>query len=103
MRGLLIMAVVLAVVIFLLPVLLGLALFLICAVIVFMLLARLGLIPGVAYRRYTFDPRTGRVTPPSEQKNEPSSRAPGGWYQGEQDGEIITLPEEALKKEETDA
>lgn len=101
MRGLLILAVILAVIVFLLPVILGFVLFLVCAIIVFMLLARLGLIPGTVYRTYTFDSRENHSSSPI--REEPPSYAPGGWYQGEQDGEIVTLPENALKKDEEDA
>ncbi len=99
MRGLLILAMILAVIVFLLPVILGFVLFLVCAIIVFMLLARLGLIPGTVYRTYTFDSREKRNTA-SPMREEPSPHAPGGWYQGEQDGEVLTLPENALKKDE---
>lgn len=101
LRGLLILAVILAFLVFFLPLILGFVLFLICAIAVFMLLARFGLIPGTVYRTYTFDAR--REGNRDVAREEPASHSPGGWYQEEQDGEIVTLPENALKKDEEEA
>jgi hypothetical protein len=88
-----------------------------------MFLARMGLLPGFVFKRYRFRQQgdtgaaTGRrrddgadawsETPgragsgvwPGDSN---SSRSPGekSWYQDDQDGEIITLPETALKKDD---
>ncbi len=103
LRGLLILAAILAILVFFLPLILGFVLFLICAIAVFMLLARFGMIPGTVYRTYTFDTHTGKNRDDVPTAEEPTSYSPGGWYQGEQNGEIVTLPENALKRDEEEA
>jgi hypothetical protein len=73
-----------------------------------MLLARFGLLPGVVFRTYKFT--DDRVTPQRRARAEERMdaagregrdappRAEGSWYQDTQDGEVIFLPESALKK-----
>jgi len=99
-RGLLISALILAVLVFMMPLILGIVLLLICAVVLFAVLTRLGLLPGVTYKTYTFDTRrrNGSRRASRTVREEPVPDAPEGWYQGEQRGEVITLPETALKK-----
>jgi hypothetical protein len=79
--------------------------FLLLFVLVFMFLGRLGLIPGMTYRRYTYTttrrPSAGQRTKPFRSDDEtPPGESADDWFQSEQDGEIITLPETALKKDD---
>lgn len=102
MRNLFIFMVVMAALVMLLPFILGFVLFLICVIFAFMLFVRLGFLPRSSYRTYTFDSRERRGTKPAGQEN-PVSRPPEGWSQGEQRGEVVTLPETALKRSGDDA
>lgn len=98
MRNLFILILVMAALVILLPFILGFVLFLICAIFAFMLFIRLGVLPrSSAYGTYTFDSR-GREENRYADREESADRPPEGWSQGEQAGEIITLPETALKK-----
>lgn len=106
MRGLLLFIAIMALVVFFMPVILGFLLFLTLLVLVFMLLARFGLLPGSVYRSYrrrttTENPGeayrgTVDAEKPGPRRNEQDESA--GWYQDVQEGEIITLPETALTK-----
>jgi hypothetical protein len=109
LRGFLILFVILLLLLTLMPFILGFVLFLIVVFGVFVLLARLGLLPGTVYRTYTF---TETDAPPQHSdrrrnrrkivfvEDTPPPKADDDWYQSEQDGEVVTLPESALKKDE---
>ncbi len=106
MRGLLVTLGFFALIFFMMPFILSVVGFVLLFALAFLLLARLGLIPGMTYRRTTYtttsrktrqEPRTKTVfwsdeTPPRQDD--------GGWFQSDQEGEIITLPETALKKDD---
>jgi hypothetical protein len=71
-----------------------------------MLLARFGLLPGTVFHTYTFTVKSKEKSHYSE--NRFTGGRPGssgdfdkqeGWYQDVQEGEVITLPETALKKD----
>jgi hypothetical protein len=115
LRGLVILALTLTVLVFMLPVVVGFLAFVILAVGIFMLLARMGLLPGFVFKTYTFqrqgDARDGARRRRNGEQGQNAGRAgygrdadyrsPGekSWYEDDQDGEIITLPETALKKD----
>jgi hypothetical protein len=101
----LILAVVFAMMVLMLPVLFGVIVFFAASVALFMLLARFGLLPGVVFRTYRFTDE--RAEPPSEERTDATAHERVGgpltessWYQDTQDGEVIILPETALKKAE---
>lgn len=120
MRELLILIVVITAVVFLAPMILSFVIFLLFAAAIVILLFKLGLLPGFRYVRYGGDPRrskssrqrkwdyrergdgdpynggTDRSDPSRSKTNSDNS---GGWYQTSQDGEEVTLPETALRKE----
>lgn len=102
MRNLFILIFVLAALVLMLPFIVGFVLFLILAIIAFMVFIRLGLLPGSTFKIYTSESRRRSGNRPAAQ-GESSPRPPEGWSQGEQTGEIITLPETALRKDEDDA
>ncbi|MDR1944063.1 MAG: hypothetical protein LBQ19_04495 [Synergistaceae bacterium] len=88
--------------IFIMPFVLGIVVFAAVFVAIFMLLARLGLLPGVVFRTYKFAPGRdkGREAPRGGFRDETVGNSSNGWYQDVQEGEIITLPETALKKDD---
>jgi hypothetical protein len=107
LQGLLILALIIGMVIFFMPVILGAVIFFICLAALFILLARLGLLPGAAFKTYTFpvDDRTWssprrkrKIRFEDEERDWRESRE--GWYRSSQEGEEIILPETALKKED---
>jgi hypothetical protein len=87
-----------------LPFVLSFALFMILAIGIFMLLARVGLLPGFVFKTYRFprdgEPWAGQYRGKAGVKDERSSAAGKDWYQDDQDGEVIVLPETALKKDD---
>jgi hypothetical protein len=91
------------------PFIMGVVGFLLIFVLVLMFLARLGLIPGMTYRRYTYtttsrEPSDAPRTKPFRFDDEVPPRESGSdWFQSEQEGEVITLPETALKKDDEDS
>jgi hypothetical protein len=89
--------------VFMLPFVVSLVLFIFFAVGIFMLLARIGLLPGFVFKTYRF---TTKDSNKNGRAPEGTNRSAGwtdkSWYQDNQDGEIITLPETALKKDEKD-
>jgi hypothetical protein len=87
-------------VIFFLPFILAFVLFILIAMGVMVTLARFGLLPGLRVKRRTFKQSraSGRHTETSFRFEEEVE----GWYQSTQEGEIITLPETALRKESKD-
>lgn len=101
MRGILALALILAGGIFLLPFILGFVIFLLCALVLFMLLARFNLLPKRSFRAYEITIERGSP------ERKPGAR--DGFASSDetmqQEGEVITLPESALRKEdgETDA
>jgi hypothetical protein len=103
MQGLLILALIIAVVIFLMPMILGVVIFLICAVALMLLLARLGFLPGAVFKKY--DASVKGKTPGRkrsfnfEDKERDWKETKQGWYKSAQDGEEVILPETALKKD----
>jgi hypothetical protein len=119
LRGLAILVLVLAILIFMMPIVIGIILSIVLAVWIFKLLARLGFLPGFVFKTYRFPQGTeawkdtesgdkGRAERVREssgsQKPWPdageSRSAANGWYQDDQEGEIITLPETALKRDD---
>lgn len=107
MRGLAILITILFLLVFMLPFVVSFVLFILFAVGIFMLLARMGLLPGFVFKTYRFttEESTGRAkwaaggdnSRPREKGEKPSEKS---WYQDDQDGEIINLPETALKRDE---
>ena len=119
LRGFLVLALILIALTFLLPFILGFVVILFVAFGVFMLLARLGLLPGATFRTYTYSTRdrtAGSARSPYSRSRStqgggdertirfdeeaPADNGESGWYQSTQEGEIVTLPETALKKED---
>ena len=110
MRGLVLLALLFAMIVFMLPFIMGFAVIIVVSVAVLVLLTKLGLISGRdrTYHTYTYTSR--RSSEHARPKNatpfdEDPIRAPEGdedevWYQSTQEGETITLPETALKKDE---
>jgi hypothetical protein len=107
LRGLVILALLVAILVFMLPFVVGFILFVILAVGIFMLLARMGLLPGFVFKTYRF-PSGERASSGTESRAEgdragvwpePEGHRRNGWYQDDQEGEVITLPETALKKD----
>jgi hypothetical protein len=119
-----ILALVVIVLAFMLPFVLGFILFVALAVWIFMLLARMGLLPGFVFKTYRF-PQGGETWKDADSRDDARANRKGGsfrpssgesrsgagssgphdlngWYQDDQEGEIITLPETALKKDEDD-
>ena len=111
MRGLLVTLGFFALIFFMMPFILSVVGFVLLFALVFLLLARLGLIPGMTYRRTTYT-TTSRKPPRAYQEPQtktvfwsesdatPPRQEDGGWFQSDQEGEIITLPETALKKDD---
>ena len=113
MREFLVLTIIIAAVIFLAPMIMGLVVFLLCTAVTLILLAKFGLLPGFRYVRYgggtrgnkaswkwKYPGRGGRdARGKSADRNETNPDSGGGWYQTSQDGEEITLPETALRKE----
>ena len=100
------------------PMIIGLVIILLCiaviAIPIVILLARFGLLPGFRYVRYVGDTRKNKSSwkwkwkyPGRGDRNERGNHArrsegnrdSGGWYRTSQEGEEITLPETALRKE----
>lgn len=103
MRGLLILALLLIAGFFLLPFIVGFIIFIVCVFAVILLLSRLGLLPGATFRSYRYtveDRQPRRERPFTEEDRGTGVETPEGWYQDTQEGEIVTLPETALKKDE---
>ncbi|MDR1916779.1 MAG: hypothetical protein LBQ58_09425 [Synergistaceae bacterium] len=112
MRGLLILILILIAIFFMMPIILGVFLVLICTAFVFILLARLGLLPAGSFKTYTYtyspfetqdSVREGRhsrknINFEDEERDWRENR--DGWYGSAQEGEIINLPETALKKDD---
>ena len=115
MREFLILTMIIVAVIFLAPMIMGVVIFLLCTAAVVILLARFGLLPGFRYVRYArnhrgnqsswkwkwkypgHSGRDARDNGASRSVKNPESG--DGWYQTSQEGEEITLPETALRKE----
>ena len=111
MRDILILTLIIAAVIFLAPMIVSMIIFLLCAAVIVILLARLGFLPGFRYVRYGNAPREGKSSRKWKWKypgrggkdsdNDRTERGTGsGWYHSSQQGEEITLPETALRKED---
>ena len=91
------------------PMIMGLIVFLLCAATVLILLAKFGLLPGFRRARYVGNTRRNRSSwqwkwkyprrGNYESRNEANWDSSGRWYQTSQEGEEITLPETALRKE----
>jgi hypothetical protein len=116
MREFLILTMIIVVVVFLAPMIIGVLIFSLCVAAIVILLARLGFLPGFRYVRYGGDARRGKSSwkwkyqghggrdshssDTSRSDSTQTSRSSGsGWYQASQDGEEVTLPETALRKE----
>jgi hypothetical protein len=101
MQGYLMLLLILVAVVIFLPFLLVFVIFIIIAAGILMALARFGVLPGVRVRTYTY--RRGNVSGWRRNRDDSDFRfegeTRGGWYQSTQEGEIITLPETALRKE----
>ena len=113
MREFLILMVIIFAVIILGPVIMSLLIFILCIAAILILLARLGFLPGFRYARYVGDTRGnksswtwkrkyhGRADRDARSRTDRSeTNCEGGWYQTSQQGEEITLPETALRKED---
>ena len=104
MRGLLILSAIIAVVIFLMPFILSTAIFFIAVMVLLMVLANFGLLPGIVFRRYgrmkNNAPRAGRTRTIRFDEDERAPEESHAWRaDSQEEGEIITLPETALHKE----
>ena len=104
LRGFIVLALILASLVFLLPLIVYLVAFFLIAAAVLMLLARLGVLQNVFFKTYTFQgerraPSSRERTVYFEDEPVPSQAEKAGWYQEMQEGETIVLPEDALKKE----
>jgi hypothetical protein len=94
--------------ILMLPLIFGVVAFAVASIAIFMLLARFGLLPGVVFRTYRFTDDREHTSQTRRRESARHSEGvfahesePGGeasWYQEIQDGEVIILPETALKK-----
>ncbi|MDR3165018.1 MAG: hypothetical protein LBU13_05525 [Synergistaceae bacterium] len=101
MQGFLSLSIIIAIVIFLMPFILGIVIFFILAMV---LLAKFGLLPGVVRRRYRYRwikndaPRAGRRTRKThkEERVWEENNERRGFHD---DIEVITLPETALRKD----
>lgn len=108
MRGFLILFVVLAVLTVMMPFILSFVAFLVLFAAVFFLLARFGLLPGASFKTYTYTSRSRQGERTVKEKHTvyfgddevPPAQDSDGWYQSTQEGETITLPETALKKDD---
>jgi hypothetical protein len=105
MQKLLIAAFFVAVIMFLGPIILSVVIFLICAAALMLLLSRFGLLPGVVFRRYGASRRYRQADVRGERWFRPEDERgyeEGGktWRDTFQEGEEITLPETALRKED---
>jgi hypothetical protein len=111
MQGLLILALVIAVIIFFLPMILGAVIFFICVAAFLLLIARIGLLPGarfkghkgysagpVDYRTPNSTGRRRRFRFEDEERDWREERE--GWYDSLEEGEEIILPESALHKDD---
>jgi hypothetical protein len=126
LRGLLILILILTVLFFLIPFIFGFLIILAVAAMVLMTLIQFGLIPGGSFKTYTygFGGRQGwknknaqhgqNIRFEDEERNwrewhdlrdsresQDSRKNRDGWYESSQEGEIINLPETALKKEDS--
>ena len=118
MLDLLILTLVIVVIIFLAPMIMGLIIFLLCVAAIVIMLAYFGFLPGFRYVRYVEDTRGSKLSRKwkwkyggraddfsrhsrgdSASHDETNRENAGGWYQTSQEGEEITLPETALRKE----
>ena len=113
MRAFLILTMVIAALIFLAPMIMSIMVFLLWAVLIVILLAKFGFLPGFRFVRYGGDPRRGKSSwkwkysgrggrdtdDGSEGRSETNRDDDGGWYQTSQEGEEVILPETALRKE----
>ena len=109
MRGLMLFALFFAMIVFMMPFIMGFVIIIVICVGILWLLARLGFFGGRGrtYRTYTYTTRrtSERPRPKASRPFEEPIRAPDDgedevWYQSTQEGETITLPETALKKED---
>ena len=112
MREFFILALVIIAIYFLAPIIMGLILFILCIAAIVILLAYFGLLPGFRYARYVGGsprdtsrrwkrkyPGHGGERGNNTKRGESNWNSGGGWYQTSQEGEEITLPETALRKE----
>ncbi|MDR3331393.1 MAG: hypothetical protein LBT08_02080 [Synergistaceae bacterium] len=108
MQGFFALFLILAMIVFLVPFILWFAVFAIIAASIFILLVRFGLLGGMPRTRtYTFSTKStkrgrtykGRVERHFNFEEESAGDNSGGWYQSTQEGEVVTLPETALKKD----
>ena len=114
MREFLILALIIVVIIFLAPMVMSLILFFLCIAAIAVLLAYFGFLPGFRYVRYMDAARAnkssrqwkwkfrrgGRNSRGGDASQRETNRdSGGGWYRTSQEGEEITLPETALRKE----
>ena len=115
MREFLILTLIIVVIIFLAPMIMGFIIFLLCIAAIVILLAYFRLLPGFRYVRYVESNRRNKSSRQwkwkyrgyaggdsrgnSENRGETSHESVSGWYQTSQEGEEITLPETALRKE----
>jgi hypothetical protein len=106
MQGLLILGVIIAAIVFLMPVIVGVLAFLICTAAIMLLLARFGFLTGAMFKRYGFGADDRSWSSPGrkrrfhfEEEERDWRESQNGWHRSEQEGEEIVLPETALKKE----
>lgn len=114
MREFLILIMVVVFLIYLGPIIMGFLIFSLCVAAIVILLAKLGFLPGFRYVRYgggtrgdksswkwkwKYPGRENRNERGGESRSESGRDSGGGWYQASQEGEEVTLPETALRKE----
>ncbi|MDR1137148.1 MAG: hypothetical protein LBK91_02385 [Synergistaceae bacterium] len=106
MQGFLILFAIIAIVVFLMPFILGTVIVFIAALALLLLLANFGLLPGVVLRRRgrvnNSAPRAGGQSKKIHFEKEEHGREENkGWGAASQDDvEVVTLPETALHKDE---
>ena len=108
MQGLLIFGLLFAMIVFMMPFIMGFAIIIVISVAILWLLARLGFFRGRGrtYHTYTYTTKRTSERPrpqasrPFEEPIRVDEDEDEVWYQSTQEGEMITLPETALKKED---
>jgi hypothetical protein len=106
MRALLIFWAIITIVIFFMPFILGATIFFVIIIALLALFASLGILPGVTLRRYrrikNDAARAARRTRERSGREERVWEENKGWNGFNDEGEIINLPETALRKDERD-
>lgn len=99
MKGILITMLLFMVIAWMLPFLLKFSALIFVVIAIYALLRQIGLVGGGrTYRRPDSDSYESRDTSHAPPRTEPND--PGRWGGGYQQGDVITLPDDALKKDD---